>query len=374
MRICFITNNFIPFIDGVGDYTLQVARQMADKGHDVYIVCKADPQIPTTYLGIKVLPIVSGWTPKQFSIAAQQINEISPDWILVQYVPYSFHKWGTPVLFPFIFKKINLEKSRILLTVHEPYIRFQWWPLKTFLVGQLQRFSLRALARHANLIVTSIDRYVMLIKKYANKPIYQIPIPSNITPIEVSQAEIEEYRATVAPGNRKIVSTFGIRDHRLLVAVFKDLLKKDPDIQLLVIGVTSDASIYESIKEHVYLTGYLTEAEVFRFLKASDVFFMPDEIRNKTEGGTCNKSGSLAAALAAGLPVVGLKGDMNNALLQQAPHVYLERFDITTIVERLLALIREEKNNGNYLFWQQHLSIAVVADTYDKIITEKKHL
>lgn len=375
MKIVFITNNYPPVVDGVGDYTWFISNELQKKGFEVHVICKESAEILqyNSASSIKVWPVVTSWDKNGFKRAYDIIDNISPDWLFIQYVPYSFQKWGMPFRFPFIFNKYKGTTVRILLTVHEPYIRLQWQPLRFFLVGQVQRIALWLLARRVERVVTSIDRYVALIGKYTLVPITLVPIPSNITPVAISIDVLNDLRKKIAPGKQRIISTFGIRDHQLLVNVFKEILKTEKNVRLLVTGVTSARAVYKDIEDYVYTTGYCAESEIYSYLKASDVFFMPDPIKKGTEGGTSNKSGSLAAAFAADLPIVGTKGDMNNKLLIEAPYVFLEPAEEVTIAKRIVQILNDPSpKSGNHLFWQQHLSPSSVANAYADLLLDNK--
>ena len=58
MNILFITNTLPPVVDGVGDYTLNLAKEFAKHGHKVSIVCKRNDRVKTDYEDIRVFPIV----------------------------------------------------------------------------------------------------------------------------------------------------------------------------------------------------------------------------------------------------------------------------------------------------------------------------
>lgn len=370
MKLLLVTNYFPPVVDGVGDYTRQVAAEFSNRGHEVHIICKKDPRIPSSQDGMQIWPIATKWSFANIQEIIKKINELGPAWVMIQYVPYSFNRYGIPFAFPFLLSRINRNRTKILLTVHEPYIRFRRLPIKTFLVGQLQRIILRELCRKADKIVTTIDKYKGFVNKYSAKEVHIIPVPSNIIPVSVSEEELKLLRNRIAPAGQKIITTFGIRDHRFLIDVFKAVLLKQKNVFFLICGKTRDTALYDSIKDRTFITGYLESEELFKYLKCADVFFLPDGVRNGSEGGTSNKSTSLAAAFAAGLPIVGIKGDMNNVLLKEAENLYLEERNAGKIAERIDQLLNVNFNNQNYSFWQRFLSTPVIVDQYQKILAE----
>lgn len=365
MKLVFLVDNYPPIVDGVGDYTHNMATELYNQGHEVHVICAAKEGIQPSADGVKVWPIVPRWNNSSFNIAINKIHAIRPDWVLVQFVPYSYHTKGMPLWLPGALKKINRDHTRMLIRVHEPYIRFSWWPIPLFLVGQMQRLIIRRLGRVADRMVTSIELYKHFIEKYSNVPVEIIPIPSNIQPIHVSNEELQDIRKKVAGNGERIVSTFGIRNHELLVTVFQEVLRRHPNSKLLVCGKVKDEKLYEPVREHVFVTGYLANNDVFKYLKCSDVFFLPDDVSNEGIGGTSNKSTSLAAALAADLPVIGIKGDMNNELLMTAKSVYLENAERETIAERIIQVFNSPNNaHQSYLFWKEHLCWERIIEKY----------
>jgi hypothetical protein len=94
---------------------------------------------------------------------------------------------------------------------------------------------------------------------------------------------------------------------------------------------------------------------------------MLDYVSPKGEGGTCSKSGSLAAAFAAGLPIFATKGDMTNQLLlNQSNVIWLEghrKINADLIRSHLNHLNRLKfiTNTENNVFYMQFLSWNIIA-------------
>jgi hypothetical protein len=117
------------------------------------------------------------------------------------------------------------------------------------------------------------------------------------------------------------------------------------------------------MRQQIHSTSFLEADEVYRHLKASDVFM---SVTNFTEkGGSNNKSGALAAAFAAGLPILGAFGDMTNKLLFKKSKLQWVNFNdnlkaIDTIKhllenkqeQQLLSMASIEFYN-NFLKWSQ---------------------
>lgn len=109
-------------------------------------------------------------------------------------------------------------------------------------------------------------------------------------------------------------------------------------------------------------------------LQCADLFVLPDPVTPDGEGGTSLKSGSLAAAFAAGLPVVGVRGDMNREPLRHGENILLaENGDSKTLHVAILRLkndsvLREKLRVNGQALYQEHLRWEVIAGQFLKIM------
>ncbi len=106
MKVIFICGSLEPGKDGVGDYTRRLAGELIRKDHSAEIIAledlyvreiikenqkDTDTIIPTLRLPART-PLV-----ERKNIARQYIEEFHPEFLSLQYVPYSFNKKGVPV-------------------------------------------------------------------------------------------------------------------------------------------------------------------------------------------------------------------------------------------------------------------------------------
>ncbi|WP_338875060.1 glycosyltransferase family 4 protein [Spirosoma sp. SC4-14] len=360
MKVAILTNNFPPAVDGVGDYSFNLATEFKKNGHDVLVICKKNTHLYENQS--EVYPFINTWNFQSCLTLNKFLSIHKPDWLFLQYVPNSFSKWAMPIWIPLLLLMCKRYGVKISITFHEVYVRMTYWPIKYWIMAFIQRVICFFLLQIADVIITSIDFYKLLLEKYSRKSIHLIPIGSNILPVQVSDEDIIAIRKVIAPKDEDILSTFGIRNHNLLIKVYYEVCKRHPETKLLICGKLQISKelepIYNQIRDNVYETGYLPNAEVYRMLRASDIFFLPDPVTNVFEGGTSNKSTSLAAALLARLPVVGTRGDMNNALLKQTPGVFLEdASQPVQIAERLLSILNSQQQpEAISQFFYRHLS------------------
>lgn len=136
-------------------------------------------------------------------------------------------------------------------------------------------------------------------------------IPHHLSPkvYELDQMDKLECRRSLGiPDDAWVIASFGFvtQSKRIpvILAAFKQLLRHIPNAMFLVVGEDhwkwSVAPLIEEmgLQRCARLTGYTTERDFFRYLKAVDVVV---NLRYPTAGET---SGTLIRALGAGLPVV----------------------------------------------------------------------
>ncbi len=379
MRIALLTNHFPPLLDGVGDYSFHLANELQRVGHTVSVICKQHSSIKQAVengqFDIPISATIPVWNWQAIQPLHLFLKEQRPDWLLVQYVPNGFHRWSIPIWLPILMWIIKQRSVRIGITFHEVSIRRKIWPVKYALVSVSQRLVAWTLAQLADEVATSIDFYLDQLQRYTHKVIHLIPIGSNIVPTLLTKDEVAMTRQTIAPNGGPIISTFGIRNQDLLLQVIDRLVQQLPTLNLLIIGQLRISQLaqplYLKLQSQIHVSGYLLEADVYRYLSTSDIFFIPDMVTVNGEGGSSNKSTSLAAGLAAGLPVVGTLGDMNNSLLQQTPGVFLENGnDPNEIAQRLLLLLTDgsvqNQRQTILRFFDQILSWKAIARQYTK--------
>jgi hypothetical protein len=107
MKLMFICGTLEPGCDGVGDYVRRLSAALLKAGHTVNAIALNDQyQSETSYESqdaegtvLTVLRLPSRMrSAHRNSLASAYIEEKDPDKISLQFVPYSFHKKGIPLL------------------------------------------------------------------------------------------------------------------------------------------------------------------------------------------------------------------------------------------------------------------------------------
>jgi glycosyltransferase involved in cell wall biosynthesis len=364
-KIVLITNNFPPKVDGVGDYTYWLSRELHSRDHQLHIICRKNVNTSQLVDGINVHPIIEKWTAENYRIALACIMDIQADWVILQYVPYAFSPYGIPTSIVSFVRQMKQKGLRVFIFFHEFFIGLQFRSLKATFVALTQIWITKRLCRYADRVATSTDHYVKVLQQW-RKDIPKIPIGSNIPFSQIKEATNKAERPF------KII-TFGLRNVKTLLHFFELMKKEIHDIELIVCGKQHLPIDQEAIAG-IHFTGYLADDQVARYLTSADVFLLADFVSERGEGGTCLKSGSLAAAFAAGLPIIGMKGKMNDQLLQEMEAVQLVDYhQYDTWIAAVLKVYHQRHNQLEQRaairhFYEQHQSWKSIGDRYLEII------
>ena len=116
MKILFICGSAEPGKDGVGDYIRRLCGELLFIGHEAHILSLCDHKvilftaekqvIEETEVIVHRIPVSS--SNNQRIIWSQEIlNNFQPDWISLQFVPYSFNPKGLPFWLPSFLQKLK---------------------------------------------------------------------------------------------------------------------------------------------------------------------------------------------------------------------------------------------------------------------------
>ena len=133
INIVFICGSLEPGKDGVGDYTRRLAGELKRQGSSAAIIAINDQYINQTtedflfdeeinIFCLRIPTLVQ--TDQKIESCKKIIDYVNPNWISIQYVPYSFHKKGIPLLLGSFLSKIN-QKAKWHVMLHEVCIGSQ---------------------------------------------------------------------------------------------------------------------------------------------------------------------------------------------------------------------------------------------------------
>lgn len=185
-KILFITNNFPPISDGVGDYTYKLACALVSEGFEVSILCSNKISIiNNNYVfkkdNITVYPIIDSWNRIEAEKGFKIFSNLKFDLISLQYVPFAFHKKGLPF---FLSKNLKtlFPKSKWHIMFHELWVGMEdGAKTKSQLHGLIQQRIIKRMINvlKPNLINTHTLLYKYQLEKLGYKPLI-LPLFSNI--------------------------------------------------------------------------------------------------------------------------------------------------------------------------------------------------
>jgi glycosyltransferase involved in cell wall biosynthesis len=190
MNILFICGSAEPGKDGVGDYTRLLCYELIRLGHIAQIVSLCDQKVSiftnqnqeTEEAKITVYRIPISSPNHQRLLWSQEIlNEFQPDWISLQFVPYSFNSKGLPFWLPsFLYKLKGNHKWHIMF--HELWIGMDSnAAFKSRCIGLLQKKLVSKILREKEKIIINTQSDLYQYKIAALGYIAQIlPLFSNI--------------------------------------------------------------------------------------------------------------------------------------------------------------------------------------------------
>lgn len=150
MKILFICGCLEKGRDGVGDYTRKLAETLIHQQKQtlISVVALNDSYISELVANDSTLSdrlyfhrIPATFNEKnKFSILGEIIDNFKPDWISLQFVPYAYHPKGLPVRLANNFKKTWSNKIKLHIMFHELWVGMaKEISFKLKVVGKLQR-------------------------------------------------------------------------------------------------------------------------------------------------------------------------------------------------------------------------------------------
>lgn len=324
-RVGLVCGYLDPTRDGVADYTRRLALHLRRTGFE--------PVVVTTHewaraAGKGAVGVTERWNVRGVATAALALRRLDLDLVHVQFAPSVFGSSRMVGLLPlFLSRRVPL-----IVTLHEygvwlghgraRRVRSALWSAAERR-GYADRETLLLTPRAARVLVPSSEHLGVLRARLLRHAPATLEVPIGLN-VEVAigdqpQARSDVRRELGAAPDAPLVVFFGFLHpekglDRLIAAVAAARAHR-PGAALLLIGGAESHSVPGAaahqlrreldqvaaacgVQDRVHFTGYLPEAEVSRLLQAADVAAFP------FDAGVTRKSGSLLAALAAGVPVV----------------------------------------------------------------------
>ncbi len=320
MKITFICGSLEPGKDGVGDYVLRLSEELTLSGHNVSVLALFDKFVEKDLEGVHncskgSIPYLrvshkTDYTEHFDTVNRWIVNE-KPDWLSLQFVPFSFDSKGLP------FKLGKLLKTLIgnfnwHIMFHELWVGLYGneKQIKKRVLGYLQKVLIKKLINSLKprCITTTIPTYKNALSNYQVNilPLFgNIPIQPNVKCLDEDDTKF------------KVIHFGSFTTHFLQLEQQLTYLKNlsnwlNKEIKFIVMGKGGNlkdkamAKIRDYFKDAEILDlGTLPIHDVSSALQCADLGI------SKADLPMLGKSGSTIAMLEHGLPVL-LRGNFNN--------------------------------------------------------------
>ncbi|GAA4976502.1 hypothetical protein [Algibacter aquimarinus] len=190
MRIIFICGSIEPGKDGVGDYTRRLASELIRQGVKVGIIAykdgfvESEEEVNQEMEGIQILcyrlPVCLK-RKERVALSKKWIVSKNPEWLSLQFVPYSFHFKGIPFGLGNELKELGVGRKWHIM-FHELWLGLRSTDsIKFKVTGFLQRQIVQSLRKKLkfNVVHTHTKFYMNELTRINFNPKY-LPIFSNI--------------------------------------------------------------------------------------------------------------------------------------------------------------------------------------------------
>jgi glycosyltransferase involved in cell wall biosynthesis len=339
MKIYTIFPYLPPKLDGIGDYTALLSTELA-KSADVAILvdnnANADP-----IADVRIVPLFDANNIKSVWNIAKFVESDPPDWIFLQYNPFSYGKWGFNLELPRMLThlKRTCPQTKIAVMAHETYVfGSERWQFA--IMGIWQRYQMWKLVQDSSILFFSVESYINHVKRWAaNKPTVHLPVGSNIPKIAIPQSDAKS-RLNIDK-SALVLGSFGNgfygRHVDWIIESAENLHKHGHKVHLLFLGNKSEELARLVSTVPVSGTGRLSSEDISKALQSVDIYL------GSYLDGVSTRRGSFVVGLQHGLCCVGTIGHNTGELLHNANNQAL----ILTPVDDKAAFIQAVERLAN---------------------------
>ncbi|MFV8374679.1 hypothetical protein [Flavobacterium sp. LB1P71] len=313
MKIIFLCGSLELGKDGVGDYTRRLAGELIRQDHYCAIVAIMDKGVNSTLEEIQeselaiTIPVIRFPYDKGYSVngkeAKRWIDAFDPEWISLQYVPFSFHPKGLHFGFCVVINKL-IKGRKLHVMFHELWVGMnREASFKLQIWGMLQREMISSFIK--NLKPLAIHTHTKLYQLQLNKictSVSLLPLFSNIKVVH-SNPKIKN------PNHLRFVVFGAIHLGAPIEAFAKEFadyaINKNLKISFTFIGRCGKeqehwATVLHSFKLEATILGELSAEQISKELSEASIGIV------NTPLGLIEKSGANAAMREHGLSVICL--------------------------------------------------------------------
>ena len=316
MKIALVFPELPPALDGIGDYTARLGKafyDLCDGAVEVSIHTAA--QQYDTIEGVEIISSFSIDSSGGVDGLKESLVQVEPDWIVLQYNPFSYGKRGLNLSLPHVVhstKKL-LPSTKLALMVHEPFV-----PVDTFknlVMTTWQRWQLWQLGQAADLLYFSIEPWATKFSKwFKNKRVQHLPVGSNMPLVPSDRVKTREH-LSIKP-NEFVMGIFGtLHPSRLMHFINRAvevLQQKSIESTILYIGPHGEKARQALEGVRIIDAGKLSPEEVSHHFQAMDLYVAP------FRKGVSARRGSFLVGIQHGIATVSTHGIHTDTFIKRA--------------------------------------------------------
>lgn len=346
MKIVYFTNNYLPYISGVGSSIESFRLELEKRGHRVYIFApffkkgakknKDGERIiryPSIQTNLKTkFPVAIIPAPK----ITRLIKQINPD---VFHAHHPFWLGGEALRYAKKFKKPLVFTAHTKFEHYTHYVPF--FPAKIMarlLLNKRTSFANRCEA----IIAPTKGIKEELISEGIKSSIHVMP--SGINTVRFKNAEGTKIRRKLGIlASEKVLLFLGRLEEEknldLLVKIIPQIFNKYPLTKFLVVGGGEGKSKFSKLKkqypQRIILTGKVPYQETPNYYKVADIFLQPS--LSETQGL------STVEAMVAGLAVVSVNTEVIGDFIKDKKNGLIVSADENSFFEAIASLLDDHK-------------------------------
>lgn len=329
-----------PSLDGIGDYTAHLATELA-RTHEVRVLTAQADARDFHEAGVTVERAFTTDRRAGVHDLVAPIAARRPDWVLLQYNPFSYGEWGLNLSLPAVLNRIRTAApaTRIALTVHEPFVPVR--NLRSLVLTSWQRLQFWRLGRQADMVFCAIEPWVERFAPwFPTTPVVHLPVGSNMPRVEARRAETR--KALGFGPDTLVLGLFGQGHPSRMLSFARravaGLRAEGRDAQVLYVGPAVDVvgRALSGVPHHC--TGALPGPNVSRHLAAMDLYLAP------FRDGVSARRGSFLAGLQHGLATVSTTGPQTDSFLDAqngSAFLLAPDDDLSAFETHVLALVQD---------------------------------
>lgn len=303
-RLALVSGAFPPALDGIGDYTFRLARELAGS---VTVLTARQPSY-TPLAGVEVRGVFDPAVRGSVRAIPEAVAACGAEWTVVQYNPFSFGPRGVnPGLVGALARTRQPGARRLAVMFHETHVPPRGWRFLVLFAFQYPQF--RGLCRIADAVFVSSERWTGQVRRAGWRgPVVHLPVGANIDPPSLPRDAV---RARLGLEGT-VLGAFGSAHPSRLMDWIVRAAEGIAGATLLYIG-KDGAEIRRLAGPSLRWRdlGTLDAAEAGNALAACDLVLAP------FSDGLSTRRGSALAALQSGVPVVSTETEWTDSCLRR---------------------------------------------------------